>query len=104
MAYTINEIIPIVEGQIIASPKNDEPIYIQKLAVDSRRIIFPDVSLFFAIAGDRRDGHEFIRDAFDRGVRAFIVSDAEKIRLQDLPGACVVLVDNAVGALQKLEV
>ncbi len=102
MAYTIEEIVSIVAGRIIASSENGEPLYIQKLSVDSRRIIFPGVSLFFAISGDRRDGHDFIRDAFDRGVRAFIISDAEKIRLLDLPSACVALVGDTVEALQKL--
>ena len=47
----------------------------EHLLPDSRRLIFPDTSLFFALKGPRRDGRLFMEELYRRGVRNFIVQD-----------------------------
>lgn len=44
-----------------------------QLLVDSRRLADPGKTLFFALPGARTDGHDFIADLYQRGVRHFVV-------------------------------
>lgn len=46
------------------------------LVVDSRRVTDPAKTLFFALPGERVDGHDFIEGLVARGVRDFVVSAA----------------------------
>lgn len=43
------------------------------LLTDSRSLIFPETTLFFAIQTSRNDGHKYIRQLYQRGVRNFVV-------------------------------
>ena len=54
---------------------NEAAAKISFLITDSRKVIDPEHSLFFAIKGERHDGHLYIVDLFAQGVRNFIVSD-----------------------------
>ncbi|MDE3145580.1 MAG: alanine racemase, partial [Bacteroidota bacterium] len=69
MPYKIQNIASIInaDAKIIADAE------IEYLLIDSRKIIFPTVSLFFALHGPRRDGHQFIVEVYERGVRNFVV-------------------------------
>ena len=49
---------------------------VQYLLTDSRKLIFPDTTLFFAISGPRRNGHTFIAELYDRGLRSFVVQSS----------------------------
>ena len=76
------------------------PDTIEHLVVDSRKIIFPKSTLFFALRGPRRDGHEFIREAYEKGIRHFVIS--RRIDTYTYPDADFFLVYNALKALQIL--
>lgn len=69
--YTISKIQNWLNADWLQ--KADTTTAIHHLAFDSRRIIFPAQTLFFAIVA-QRDGHDFIADAYHRGVRNFVVS------------------------------
>ena len=69
MQYTIQDIQSIIGAKGIVV----ENTIIENLVIDSRKIIFPNSSLFFALHSDRRDGHTFIEEAYQRGVRNFVV-------------------------------
>ncbi len=71
--YSINDIAELLKGEFIFNNSNVAPV--QYLLTDSRKIVSAAASLFFAIRGDRRDGHEFINDLYDAGVRNFVISD-----------------------------
>lgn len=43
------------------------------LLTDSRQLIFPQQTLFFAIKGEHHDGHQFLLDLHQKGVRQFVV-------------------------------
>ncbi|MBC8045671.1 MAG: bifunctional UDP-N-acetylmuramoyl-tripeptide:D-alanyl-D-alanine ligase/alanine racemase [Fimbriimonadaceae bacterium] len=96
MPYTIEEIKSILtaSGQIVSSKAN-----IEYLLTDSRSIIFPGNSLFIAIKGKHFDGHKFISQAYNAGVRNFI---AENTDLTKYPDANILLVENSVLVLQQL--
>ncbi|HEU4902302.1 MAG TPA: bifunctional UDP-N-acetylmuramoyl-tripeptide:D-alanyl-D-alanine ligase/alanine racemase, partial [Flavisolibacter sp.] len=67
------------------------------LLYDSRKIQQPASSLFFALKTTHNDGHRYVKEAYKKGVRAFVVS--EKIVLDD---AVVIEVDDTLAALQQL--
>src|SRR5436305_1735812 len=73
---------------------------IAHLLIDSRKIHSPADSLFFALAGPRRDGHQFIAELYSKGVRNFVIS--KKIKATDFPEANFILVNDSLEALQKL--
>ena len=95
MNYTANEIAGIVGS---SSEVGDAPIL--RLALDSRRLPSPATTLFFALKGPRRNGHQFLTEVYNRGVRNFVVS--EEVREGDLPGSNLILVRDTLDALQKL--
>lgn len=92
--YPISSIKEIIwaEGTIV---KED---MISTLLTDSRRITNASEGLFFALSG-RRNGHEFIAEAYAAGVRNFVVSHQTEIKM---PEANFLLVDDVLAALQKL--
>jgi len=92
--YSISEIQKIIgaEGNIATES------LVRTLLTDSRRISNASECLFFALSG-RRNGHEFIAEAYATGVRNFVVTHQTEIKM---PGANFLLVDNVLNALQKL--
>lgn len=96
MLYTVNHIAEIVQ----AGPVKADGIVIEHLLIDSRRIVFPETSLFFAISGPRRDGHEFIEEVYERGVKAFVVKKG--FNAGRFKTAVFLEVPDVLAALQKL--
>src|SRR5476651_677987 len=89
----------ITIGQIINAAMmvtTDGPI--ATLLTDSRRIINAPEALFFALS-NRRDGHEFIAEAYEAGVRNFVVQSAPA---EPLLNANYLIVPDALIALQTL--
>lgn len=70
------------------------------LTLDSRKATSQDGAVFFAVRGERHDGHQFLTDAYHRGIRQFVVEVLPE-RLQ-LPDANVLLVDSSISALQTI--
>ncbi|WP_439504327.1 bifunctional UDP-N-acetylmuramoyl-tripeptide:D-alanyl-D-alanine ligase/alanine racemase [Sediminibacterium sp.] len=73
---------------------------IQYLIIDSRNIVVPAQSIFFAIKGPRRSGSSFISEVYQQGVRVFVVD--EKVDTSKYPDAVFFIVANSVQALQKI--
>ena len=92
--YLISEVRQIIHagGTIISD------YTINTLLTDSRRISNAPEGLFFALSG-RRNGHEFIAEAYAAGVRNFVVRQGPEIRV---PQANFLLVDDVLTALQML--
>ena len=95
--YTIEAIGEILKGNFITKSSGAPINY---LVYDSRSIAFPESSLFFALHSTHQDGHRFIKDAYAKGVRNFVVDHA--IETEDLPHATVLQVTNTLQALQAL--
>ena len=97
MGYKLENISFIVNGKTLQIFENG---FIEHLLLDSRKIYSPSTSLFFALKGPRRDGHQFISELYNKGVKSFVVS--EKIKIADFPEASFILVDDTLEALQRL--
>lgn len=91
----ISEIVEIVQGKIVSFHQDYE---IETLDTDSRKPSLDVRSLFFALDGFQRDGHDFISQAYQKGVRSFIVSKT----VDALPEANFIKVENVLVALQQL--
>jgi len=77
------------------------------LLTDSRFVSQPQHSIFFAIKGDRHDGHVFIKELYEKNVREFVVeknslSETLKTQLENLADAKIFVVENTIRALQHL--
>lgn len=94
--YTINQIADILNAH---AEVVDEQVTIEYLVVDSRSVLVPDSSLFFALSA-HRNGHEFIKDAYQKDIRNFVISE-EKYAKQ-YPDCNFILVDDVLKALQDL--
>lgn len=98
---SISEIAKI----LAASPDSilpDPSAKIDSLLLDSRQIHRPETSLFFAIRGERHDGHQFLGDLFEKGVCHFVVEKMPQKVAADFAGATFLKVKNSLDALQKL--
>jgi Alr-MurF fusion protein len=97
MTYTLAQMASVLEGTLLQSGPETPILY---LLQDSRRIIHPQSSLFFALYTARRDGHEFLGDAYKAGVRNFIVS--KDISTERYENANILKVKDTLKALQQL--
>lgn len=72
MNYTIQDILRIIKAEplLLQAPKNA----VKDLLIDSRSLNAAQSSLFFAIKGKRHNGHSFIQELYEKGVRNFVVS------------------------------
>ncbi len=95
MIYSIKHIAGIINSKTAVGPDAN----IEHLLIDSRTVLFPADSLFFALKGPRRNGHSFINELYQKGVRGFVVS--EKIE-EEYDGATFLQVADTLQALQLL--
>jgi alanine racemase len=97
MIYTASVIASIVNGELL---QLHQDTVIEHLLLDSRKIFSPATSIFFALKGPRRNGHQFIAELYKKGVRNFLIS--EKTDLSFFPEANFILADDTLIALQEI--
>lgn len=78
-----------------------EDCEIRHLLIDSRSLESPEDTLFFAIPTKKNDGHRFVRELYDRGVRNFIVNYIPE-DAKECEDANFLVVADTVAALQKV--
>lgn len=97
---SIGQVASVINGKLYAG-KVDPDVQISSLSIDSRTIFDPETNLFFALKTDRNDGHRYIPDLVNMGVRAFVVS-AWPEEFQKFDTCCFIVVPDTLAALQKL--
>ena len=98
--FSIEQLAQLTEGDLISGSEFSDRVIFSRAGVDSRTISEPERTLFFAIQGERNDGHRYLEEAYLKGVRAFVVSDFRQELLR--PDAAFLVVPNTLVALQKL--
>lgn len=96
--YRFAEVVSVLDAVAeIGLPSHEG---FSELLTDSRKLSRPERSIYFAIRGERHDGHVFIPQLYESGVRNFVISRREAI----LPGveANYAIVDDPLVAMQKL--
>ena len=99
MNYSITEIsnaLEVTGGRII-----DEDAIVSQLLTDSRSLTMPEETIFFALRTDAGDGHNYIPDLFDKGVRNFVVAD-DYYPQPECAAANYIAVESPLDALQAL--
>ena len=97
MEYSIKEIAGIVG----AKTRNLHDGSVSILLTDSRRLSFPEQSLFFAIKTKTGDGHRYIEELYRLRVRNFVVSEVLP-EFEQMKEANFLVVKDTMKALQKL--
>ncbi|MFT4204606.1 MAG: bifunctional UDP-N-acetylmuramoyl-tripeptide:D-alanyl-D-alanine ligase/alanine racemase [Chitinophagaceae bacterium] len=98
MSYTISQIVTILGADArLATPGTA----IVHLLTDSRRLSFPETSLFFALETPLRSGFDFVDELYRKGVRNFVVNNAHHIP-SDISDANILKVPDTLEALQTL--
>ncbi len=100
MSYKVFKIAEIIHATIL---QRGEDVLIENLLTDSRKLLFPDSSLFFALPGAGRNGSGFIQALYKKAVRNFVVCKEYKLE-NDVAGATILQVDDVLVALQQLAV
>jgi Alr-MurF fusion protein len=98
VSYTADSVADIVKGTFAAKGNSE---LILQLLTDSRKISSTEGVLFFALKGDRHNGHNYIKDLYSRGIRNFIISE-DIPEIQQFPEANFIKVSSALKALQDL--
>ncbi|MBN2261937.1 MAG: bifunctional UDP-N-acetylmuramoyl-tripeptide:D-alanyl-D-alanine ligase/alanine racemase, partial [Prolixibacteraceae bacterium] len=98
MKITNLSIAPIIDAKVLRA---DKELNISYLSTDSRTIVSGKETLFFALVTQRNDGHQYMRKAYEKGVRSFVIS-SERKNLDNYPGASILLVGDTLKALHDL--
>ena len=92
--YSIKQINDLVHGTL----KGDPSVLIESIVTDTRNYISTDHPIFIALQGYKNNGHQYIEDAYNKGIMNFIVTQTPTIKLKK---ANFIIVDNTLNALQK---
>ena len=90
---TIREVIRAVRGELICGSQRGE---ISGVSIDSRTIKKGEI--FFALKGERFDGHDFLDEAIEKGAKAVVVSRKKKLATR----IAIIRVAHTLTALQEL--
>ena len=97
MEYRLSQIAALCGGEFRGSDSTVRSVVTDSRSLSCEMGLSP---MFVALRGANHDSHRFIRQMYDRGVRAFLVER----EVEELPGCGYVVADNAIGALQALAV
>jgi Alr-MurF fusion protein len=96
--YSVSEIASIVGG-ILHATNNLSEYRVSGIVTDSRALFGTENSLFVALKGSRNDGHAFIPELAEKGVKVFLVSESENFLV--LKDIAMIEVPDTLQALQQ---
>ncbi|MDE5669299.1 MAG: bifunctional UDP-N-acetylmuramoyl-tripeptide:D-alanyl-D-alanine ligase/alanine racemase, partial [Duncaniella sp.] len=97
MEYNITKIASII-GADFRARNNDT---ITSLLTDSRSLLEPNGTLFFALRTPSGDGHRYISQLYQRGVRNFVVEQVPE-NADTMPEANFLVAESPLEALQTI--
>jgi alanine racemase len=96
LVYTVTDIVSILNSKTVVV--NDHMV--DHLLLDSRKAFLPATSLFFALLSSRRNGHDFVGELYQKGVRSFVVS--QSVDTSVFADATFIEVPDTLAALQQV--
>jgi alanine racemase len=98
--YSISQIAQTIKAEWL---QQHQEATIEHILLDSRKLLFPATSLFFALGGPRRNGNFFIEELYQKGVLNFVVDESfSKDELSRYSNANFLLVKDVLQALHML--
>ena len=98
MKYSIEKVTTLIGARRYGNSDGQ----VSWLLTDSRSLCFPEETLFFALKTQRNDGHRYIQDLYNRGVRQFVVEQVPEHYETLYPEANFLRVPHTLAALQRL--
>ena len=98
MKYSIEKVTTLIGARRYGNTEAQ----VSWLLTDSRSLCFPEETLFFALKTQRNDGHRYIQDLYNRGVRQFVVEQVPEHFDSLYPEANFLRVPHTLAALQRL--
>lgn len=93
----IAQIHDLIGGALIGTRHADLKA-VKYLAWDTRKVHQPEATLFVALSSGKRDGHDFVAEAFEKGIRRFLVERVDAVPA----GGIALVVPDTLKTLQKL--
>lgn len=90
--WSTGELAKIIGAEL----RGSADIRIHQVLTDSRRLTFPQDTVFFALRSFKNDGHRYIPELFAKGVRVFVVDHIPQVHRED---AIFLRVDDTLTAL-----
>ena len=95
-SYNIGTIAEVVGGELICNNFEDKDV--TDILIDSRRLISAEHCVFIALVTKKNDGHRYIEELYQKGIRNFIISNPD---FHHESCNCILVKDSLL-ALQKL--
>lgn len=97
MTYSIDRVAEMAGAVRYGSLQSE----ISWLLTDSRSLCFPTETLFFALVTKTGDGHDYLNDLHQRGVKNFVIEKLPE-NIGDYSDSNLLLVKNSLTALQNI--
>ncbi len=97
---SIHRIAAAIDGDLTRESAGGDRL-VSFLSIDSRTLVDPEACLFFALVGERHNGHQFLHELYQKGVRSFVVSEVPADR-EGMKEANFIAVKDTLNALQQL--
>ncbi|MEN8927712.1 MAG: alanine racemase [Flavobacteriales bacterium] len=94
MNYSPQDISYFTEGELISSSTCE----VKHVSVDSRSVQNSSSTVFFALKTDKRNGHDFIPELINKGVKTFVVSQDIELVNESIS---IIKVEDTLKALQN---
>jgi len=88
----------IIHGEIKSLHEDN---HVTHLLTDSRKAVGYHGAVFFAIRGSHHDGHDFLQQLYNQGIRQFVLEYLPP-SMDELPGCNVIVVKSSLDAIQAL--
>ena len=96
---SINEILKICNAEFVAETNVATPI--SQIVTDSRHIAKNENMLFVAIKGLNHNGHDFLKEVYEKGIRNFLVSELPA-ETKDFKNCNILKTTDTIKALQEI--
>lgn len=99
---TISQFAQWMNATVIGTPTTETMGAPLHLLTDSRRLSFPEQSVFFAIQTRTNDGHRYLHELYNLRVRFFVISSLPEAASERFPEAIFFQVTDTLKALQQV--
>jgi Alr-MurF fusion protein len=98
-SYTARSVARLFDGKFMSGSNPDAVIH--HIIIDSRKPVSFQSDIFFALVTRRNDGHRYISELIEKGIRTFVVS-ADPLPAWKKSGTSFIVVNDTLQALQTL--